>query len=91
MLFIDRSKGYKIIYHEATNKDLIKLDSWLQDNKLSLNVAKTHSILLHTKQKLRELENQQKFLDLNILGNELQIFQDTKYLGVQIDSSLDWK
>ena len=91
MLFIGRSKGYKIIYHEAINKDLKKLDSWLQDNKLSLNVAKTHSILLPTKQKLRELENQQKFLDLNILGNELQIFQDTKYLGVQIDSSLDWK
>ena len=30
----------------AINNDLKRLDSWLQGNKLSLNVAKTHSMLL---------------------------------------------
>ena len=37
--------------NEAINCDLRKLETWLQDNKLSLNVAKTHSMLIPTKQK----------------------------------------
>ena len=37
------------------------------------------------------LENQHRVLDLDIRGNELQVVQTTKYLGFQIDSSLDWK
>ena len=37
--------------NEAINNDLRKLDSWLQGNKLSLNVVKTHSMLTCTKQK----------------------------------------
>ena len=41
----------------AINNDLKKLDSWLQGNKLSMNVAKTHSMLLATKQKHRVKTN----------------------------------
>ena len=37
--------------NEAINSDLKKLETWLQGNKLSLNVAKTHSMLTSTKQK----------------------------------------
>ena len=37
--------------NEAINSDLAKLDTWLQGSKLSLNVAKTHSILISSKQK----------------------------------------
>ena len=66
----------------AINNDLKKLDSWLQGNKISLNVAKTHSMLLATKQKRRVLENQHKVLDLNVHGNELQVVQNTNYLGI---------
>ena len=57
----------------TSNNDLKKLDSWLQSKKLSMNVAKTHSMLLATKQKHRVLENQHKVLNLNISGNELQV------------------
>ena len=35
----------------AVNNHLKKLDYWLQGNMLSLNAAKTHSMLLATKQK----------------------------------------
>ena len=35
--------------NEAINSDLKQLDTWLQGNKLSLNVAKTHSMLVSTK------------------------------------------
>ena len=39
------------LLNEAINNDLKQLETWLQDNKLSLNVAKTNSKLVSTKQK----------------------------------------
>ena len=77
--------------NEAINSDLKKLDTWLQGNKLSLNLAKTHSMLISTKQKQNILKSQNKDLDRKIRENELEVVKKTKYLGVQIDCSLDWK
>ena len=37
--------------NEALNEDLSRLDAWLVSNKLSLNVAKTKSMLVSTKAK----------------------------------------
>ena len=37
--------------NEAINNDLIQLETWLKGNKLSLNVAKTNSMLISTKLK----------------------------------------
>ena len=48
--------------NQAINSDLQKLDTWLQGNKLSLNVAKTHSMLISTKQKQNILKCQNKRL-----------------------------
>ena len=36
---------------EALNKNFEALDNWLKGNKLSLNVAKTQSMVISTKQK----------------------------------------
>ena len=78
-----------IFFHKVS--DLKQLTTWLQGNKLSLNVAKTHSMLISTKQKHNILKSQNEVLELNIRNNKLDLVQKTKYLGVQIDSSLDWK
>ena len=77
--------------NEAINSDLKQLDTWLQGNKLSLNVAKTHSMLVSTKPRHNILKSQNKELELKIRENRLEVFQKTEYLGVEIDSSLDWK
>ena len=77
--------------NESINSDLSKLETWLQGNKLSLNVAKTHSMLISTKQKLKSLKSRNEALDLKIRDNELEVVQKTKYLGVQIDCCLNWK
>ena len=77
--------------NEAINNDLKQLDIWLQGNKLSLNVAKTNSMLVATKQKHNILNSRNGDLDLKIRDNDLEIIQKTKYLGVQIDNSLNWK
>ena len=37
--------------NRALNQDLKALDKWLRGNKLSLNVAKTQSMVISTKQK----------------------------------------
>ena len=77
--------------NEAINNDLKQLDIWLQGNKLSFNVAKTNSMLVATKQKHNILNSRNDDLDLKIRDNDLEIIQKTKYLGVQIDKSLNWK
>ena len=75
----------------AINNDLKQLDAWLQGNKLSLNVTKTHSMLIITKQNRNILKSTDQNLELSICGKELDIVQKTKCLGVQIDCSLNWK
>ena len=77
--------------NEAINSDIKKLETWLRGNKLSLDVAKTHSMLTSTKQKGSSLRSRNEAFELKIRNNELVVVQKTKYLGVQIDCSLDWK
>ena len=55
-----------------------QLDAWLQGNKLSLNVTKTHSMLITTKQKRNILKSTDQNLELSIRGKELDIVQKTK-------------
>ena len=70
------------------NQDLEALDKWLRGNKLSLNVAKTQSMVISTKQKLK---SQTEELNLHIRHKVLDGVQCIKYLGVHIDNTLDWK
>ena len=77
--------------NEAINDDLYKLEKWLERNKLSLNVVKTRAMLISTKQKYKALQNQNHDFRVIIRGTELDTVMNTRYLGVNIDSSLDWK
>ena len=77
--------------NEALNEDLSRLDAWLVSNKLSLNVAKTKSMLVSTKAKRKTLINSNQNLQVNINGTELEVVSKIKLLGVLLDNSLDWK
>ena len=77
--------------NEALNKDLEALDTWLKGNELSLNVAKMQSMFFSTKQKHAALKHQADKLNLHIRSNALETVQSTKYLGVHIDDSFNWK
>ena len=77
--------------NEALNEDLSHLDAWLVSNKLSLNVAKTKSILVSTKAKRKTLNKSNQNLQVNINGMELEVVSKIKLLGVLLDNSLDWK
>ena len=77
--------------NKALNQDPEALDKWLKGNKVSFNVAKTHSIIISTKKKLVALKGQTDQLDLRIRHKGLDCVECTKYLGVYIDNALDWK
>ena len=79
------------LLNEAINEDLTYVDNWLKGKNLSLNVMKTHTMLISTKPKLKALKSKNASLRLKNHVDELEVVQKTKYLGVQIEKSLDWK
>ena len=72
--------------NEAIN-NLYKLENWLEGNRLSLNVVKTRAMLISTKEKYKDLQNQGHDICVKILDTVMK----TRYLAVNIDGSLDWK
>ena len=50
-----------------------------------------YNIVISTKQKLAVLESQTEQSNLHIYDNDLDGVQSIKYLGVHIDSTVDWK
>ena len=75
----------------ALNEELWRLDRWLQGNKLSLNVAKTRSMLITTKRKKKYLTASNQALQPSIREEHIEVICNSKYLGVQIDENLTWK
>ena len=69
------------------NNELCKVHTWLCANRLSLNIDKSNFVIFHPPQK-----NVQG-LKLNLKINDQQLNREffIKYLGVMIDSNLNWK
>ena len=75
--------------HEETinllNNELEKVNIWLNSNKLTINIKKTHYMLFHrTRIKYKNLK------DIIIGGNKIEYTNNTKFLGVIIDRKLNW-
>ena len=68
-----------------SNEDLREIQEWLNCNKLSLNVHKTHCMIFTPRNKMIE------DIDVQLYGVNIQRVFVTKLLGVQIDSNLTWK
>ena len=66
------------------NSDLVKLSSWLNANKIALNVEKTEYIIFKSRFKFPG--------DLNLFlnGRKLSPSSSLKYLGVLLDEHLNW-
>ena len=76
--------------NEAINSDLKRLQIWLGGNKLSLDVAKTQSMILGSSSNLKKhhMDNGDPKINLHINEENLDMMGSNKYLGVQIDSEL---
>ena len=69
---------------QKVNSELTKIGTWFQENKLALNIDKTHFILIHRKNKNTDIQ-------INLNGTRLSQKSQIKYLGVIIDEKLNWK
>ena len=72
--------------NKLLNIDLKNLTNWLNANKISLNVSKTELTIFKTKGKPLGFN-----LEIKLNGKRLYATDPKKYLGVKIDSKLNWK
>ena len=68
------------------NVELCKIVEWLNANKLSLNVDKTHYLIFRSKN-IRINTNGRVIIN----GTEIEQQDHTKFLGVTLDSKLTWQ
>ena len=74
------------------NEELSYIEKWLQGNKLSLNVVKTQAVIIGSKPKIKKLKNNPSTLpSFRVGGEEIDVINETKYLGVVIDNCLTWE
>ena len=69
------------------NKDMIKLSDWFNANKLTVNTKKSNFMII------KSARNHIPCKDVKIMfnGSTLERVDECKYLGVYIDSNLNWK
>ena len=68
------------------NEEMVKVVNWLQINRLSLNLNKTHFIVFHRKRAKISLS-----ADLTINNIKIGMAEKTKFLGVMIDQNLSFQ
>ena len=77
-------KDIKVI-EDILNSNLSSLCDWLVDNKLSIHLGKTESILFGTRHLLSKASN----LNINYCNKVIEQKSSVKYLGVTLDSMLN--
>ena len=70
------------------NKDLKSVNTWLSSNKLTLNLTKTKSLVITSRQRRVYLSDNPT---LTINNFPIEQVSSTKSLGVSIDENLSWK
>ena len=73
------------------NEELSCIERWLQGNKLSVNVVKIQAIIIGSKPKIKKLKNPSTLPSFRVGGEEIDLINETKYLGVVIDDCLTWE
>ena len=68
------------------NADLAAITSWLNDNKLALNVAKSTFMIIGCNSKLSQFN----YIDLMANKSQLEKVTKFKFLGVTINQHLTW-
>ena len=68
------------------NEELVKINTWLQLNKLSLNLTKPNFMLFKSSNKKIT-----KKLNIKIKDHYITQVKSTKFLGTIVDDQLKWK
>ena len=88
ILFADDTTLYKM--HRNLNylrwcleDDMTRLSDWFRANKLSMNLGKTVCVLFHK-------DSTCKPITIKVDGTEIHSVQEVKFLGMWLDSQLNW-
>ena len=81
-----KSIVYSIMLQKV-NFELIKLTSWFQDNRLSINIKKTKFMLFEPRKKGQTLDH----LTVKRCDHTLAQESETVFLGVILHEHLSWK
>ena len=74
---------------EMMISDLSRLNTWLKENRLSLNIAKTEYMVIGTRQRLAAQDVDR--ISVHVDNTVIKRVQQTKSLGLTIDDNLMWK
>ena len=72
--------------NKSINYDLKHVVNWLNANKICLNISKTELVLFKPRKKALDQD-----LHIKLNGKKLYPTSSVKYLGIRIDSNLNWK
>ena len=81
IIYSDKQKA-QIEKHLNNDMEIVK--TWLDENKLTLNVKKTKSMLIGNNKLLNEAD----YLGVRLYMDSIEQVGELKYLGVWLDSSL---
>ena len=70
----------------ALNEDMSRIALWLSQNKLTLNIEKTKSMLIGSDRKLRAATA----TSVSVFDEEVESVEHFKYLGVTLSSNFTW-
>ena len=74
---------------QSLNNDLQEISNWCDENRMVINVEKTKIMIITTRQKWLYLDTTDP--DVWIKGDQLQVVESEKLLGLKIDHFLTWK
>ena len=78
--------------NNAVDEHSMVQKTWLDENKTSLNAAKTQSLLIGGRYKINALERTDSFKPSLSIGDEqISSVTGTKYLRLQVDQYLNWE
>ena len=69
------------------NIELSKINEWLEINKLSLDIAQSKFMVFHTQLKHRAIKPPVH----KINNTNIEKIEQFKFLGLRLDSNLNWK
>ena len=79
------NKDLKVMEYKV-NQDLNSLVSWLNVNKIALNIAKTEIVLFRSPRKKLFYK-----VKLSLNGQTVKLSSTVKYLGIILDEHMSWK
>ena len=74
------------LLEDKLNEDLLRVAHWLCENKLTLNLDKTKSMIIGSNRKLGNVSS----LSLSIFDTDINTVSSFKYLGVMLSTNFTW-